>query len=115
MVAAAASLMGPLVVRLTGGGLMSFAVIGTVATWGAIIFGFAASALWFWATRVRVPAVENDRGPSRWVDVDERTGRKTDVHETASAQTYWNRWAAAATAASVLCQAVATALSQISN
>lgn len=45
----------------------------------------------------------------------EKTGRQTDIHKTARAQTYWNRWAAAATAATVLCQAVATALSKISN
>jgi hypothetical protein len=103
------------VVWRAGGGVMSFAVIGAVATWSAVILGFAAAALWFWATKVEILNDENDHHNTRLVEVDVETGRTTDTRRTAMAQTYWNSWAAAATAASVLCQAVATALSKISH
>jgi hypothetical protein len=95
---------------------MSFAAM---ASWSAVIFGFVAAVLWFWATIVIVEAKddEDDHGwkNAAWVEVNEETGRQIDIHETAKAQTYWNRWAAAATAATALCQAIATALSQISH
>lgn len=85
--------------------------IAGLAQWGAVVLGFIAAALWFWATVIKV-RTRDDPTTERWIDVDEKTGFETDIYATAKAQTYWNRWAAGATAISMLCQALATAIAQ---
>jgi hypothetical protein len=77
--------------------------------WASVISGFIAAGLWIGATIVKVP-YKRGTVQSTMVETDEETGEETDIFNTARRQTQWNRWAAAFTAISALCQAISLML-----
>jgi len=72
-------------------------------TWGAIIAGFAAAALWLRASTVKVvyrPQIRDD-GYVAAATIDEDGDRQIDVVETAKEQARWNKRAALVTGVAV--------------
>ena len=79
----------------------------------SVIAGFIAAALWLGATIVSVPykrKIVNGMPQTALVEKDDKSGKETDVFETAKRQTKLNMWAALLTAISVLCQAISLML-----
>ena len=82
-------------------------------TWAAALFALAAAVLWLKATIVRLEyrPVPDQHGMFDAAIVRKEGSRQIDVLETAERQTLWNMWAAVATAASAVCQAVSLLIS----
>ena len=74
-------------------------------TWMAVISAFIAAGLWYHASTVNIPPKEDDNGYR--IVIDEG---KTDFIPTAEAQVKWNKYAALASGAAALCQAIYTYL-----
>ncbi len=80
-----------------------------ILLWVSAIAGVIAAVLWFIATVVTVKykrTMRKDGTPESAITEDENGGREIDVLLTAKRQTRWNRWAALATAISMLAQAL---------
>ena len=74
---------------------------------------FLAAILWFRSTRDEIPVDPEDQEMT--LISEKRGGRKIDILKTAERQTWWNKWAALAAGVAALFQAVALAVSIISN
>ena len=77
-------------------------------TWAAVVFAMLAAVLWFMATKVRFEyrEVEDETGMFPAAITRMEGNRRIDLLETAERQTWWNMWAALATAASAVCQGI---------
>jgi hypothetical protein len=77
-------------------------VLGTLAA----VFGLIAAGLWIFASYQHV--VPETKGPFESQDfliaTVDHNGRRSDVIATAARQTYWNGWAALASAVAAICQ-----------
>ena len=72
----------------------------------AAAFGLVAAGLWIFASYQNVTPETKSPFESQGfliANVD-HDGRRSDVIATAARQTYWNGWAALATAAAAICQ-----------
>ena len=78
-------------------------IIEIALNWATVFFGFLAAGLWLQST---ITAVPPDPNSNEFVIIKKDNGKETDVLATARRQVWWNRWAAAATGAAALCQAV---------
>ena len=78
----------------------------TVFTWISILSGFAAAVLWLLSARVPLPGTIT-------VGYGGVGGSVQQLGEALIRQSKWGAWAVAATALSVTCLAIATALGSI--
>ena len=76
----------------------------------SIVSGYIAALLWLYASQVKAVYHEKKNPQSGWTSgaiIEDGY----DVIETAKRQTWWNMWAALATALSVALQAISLAVS----
>ena len=85
----------------------------SIFTWASVAIQLVAALLWLYATVAKVDATKFSKEntidgwePAQIVN----SANNSDVMATAELQTYWNRWAALATALGVAAMAIATAL-----
>ena len=82
-------------------------IIEIALNWATVFFGFLAAGLWFTST---ITAVSPNPDSNEFVIIEKDNGKEKDVLATAERQVWWNRWAASATGAAALCQAVVMTL-----
>jgi hypothetical protein len=83
--------------------LPSAKVLGTITGWAAVVLGFLAAWLWYRSTAAVLYSREEAK----------RDHDLINYFATAESQSSWNKRAAAATAGSLLCQAISLALQQL--
>lgn len=81
------------------------AILEGATGWAAVLFGFLAAWLWYRSTK----SVLYDPAEAK------RDHDLINYFATAQAQAKSNKWAAAATALSLLCQAISLALQQLNH